>query len=79
MPGEGTDNNGSETVKGHDPDVPVVSGVDEPVASTHTKGITTEETKTDTVTVVVKPVIHPEPAVEKPNLPQKGWYTTKRS
>lgn len=73
MPGEGTDKNGSETAKGYDPDDPVVSGVDELVAPTHTKGITTGETKTDTIRVVVKPVIHGKPAVEKPNVPQKGW------
>ncbi|CAN7950835.1 unnamed protein product [Ixodes pacificus] len=71
--GEGTDRNGSETAMVYDPDVPVVSGVDELVAPTHIKGITTEETKTDAITVVVKPVVHPKPAVEKPNLPQKGW------
>ncbi|XP_040062650.1 nucleolar protein dao-5 [Ixodes scapularis] len=75
--GEGTDQNGSETVKGYDPDVPVVSGIDEPVTLTHTKGITTEETTTDTMTLVVKPVIQPEPAVEKPNVPQKGEGTDK--
>ncbi|KAM7315404.1 nucleolar protein dao-5 [Ixodes scapularis] len=71
MPGEGTDKNGSEAAKGYDPDVPLVSGVDEPVAPTHTKGITTEETSTDTIIVVVKPVIQPEPAMEKQNVPQK--------
>lgn len=72
MPGEGTDKNVSQTAKGNDPDVPVVSGGGGLVAPTHTKEITTGEAKTDTITVVVKPVIHRKPAAEKPNVPQKG-------
>lgn len=76
MPGEGTEKYGSETAKAYDPDVPVVPGVAGPVAPSHISGIPTEA-KTDTITMVEKPVIQPEPAMEKPNVPQNGWCTTK--